>query len=159
MSFRLPENLSQPIAGYTLEETILARTLLGEAAGESREGKKGVASVVMNRVRLDLHNDGKPDWWGEGVIEVCLKPWQFSCWNAADPNRSRIILADRGHAAFDQCLAVAREAIAGRLRDNTGGAVQYLNIPLTRRLYGGLPNWVDRMRETVVIGRHTFFAL
>ncbi|HSV28623.1 MAG TPA: cell wall hydrolase [Candidatus Omnitrophota bacterium] len=159
MPFVLPAALAEPVAGYTIEETILARTIYGEASGEKRAGRVAIANVIMNRVAADLGNDGKPDWWGEGVIEVCLKPWQFSCWNPTDPNRPRILLADRRAHPFGECLSIAREAVAGRLDDITGGAVQYLNVRLTERLYGSQPNWVSRMRHTVVVGRHHFYAL
>ncbi|VVO24210.1 hypothetical protein PS723_04459 [Pseudomonas fluorescens] len=61
---------------------ILARTLWGEARGEGLAGQIAVAWTIRNRV-----NDGKAkSWWGEGYAGVCLKAWQFSCWNKNDPN-------------------------------------------------------------------------
>lgn len=58
---------------------ILARTIYGEARGEPWEGKIAVAWVVRNRAE-------RGGWWGDTIREVCLKPWQFSCWNETDPN-------------------------------------------------------------------------
>lgn len=155
--FRLSPDYPAITPGYTVEEDVLARTLYGEAAAEAISGREAVANVIMNRVRMDIGNDGKADWWGEGVVDVCLKPWQFTCWQ--DHNRLRMLRIERGNVFFDECRAIARAAIAGTLADNTDGAVQYLNIPLTKKLYGRLPNWVSRMRQTRVIGRHTFFVL
>ena len=61
---------------------ILARTLWGEARGESLAGQIAVAWTIRNRV-----NDGNAkSWWGEGYVGVCQKPYQFSCWNKNDPN-------------------------------------------------------------------------
>ena len=64
------------------DRDILARTLWGEAWGESLAGQIAVAWTIRNRV-----NDGKDkSWWGEGYGGVCQKPYQFSCWNKSDPN-------------------------------------------------------------------------
>ena len=64
------------------DRDILARTLWGEARGESLAGQIAVAWTIRNRV-----NDGKAkSWWGEGYAGVCQKPYQFSCWNKNDPN-------------------------------------------------------------------------
>lgn len=59
------------------DHDILARTLWGEARGESLAGHIAVAWTIRNRV-----NDGRAkSWWGEGYTGVCQKPYQFSCWN------------------------------------------------------------------------------
>jgi len=64
------------------DRDILARTLWGEARGESLAGQIAVAWTIRNRV-----NDGNAkSWWGEGYTGVCQKPYQFSCWNSTDPN-------------------------------------------------------------------------
>jgi len=68
------------------DRDILARTLWGEMRGEGVAGQIAVAWSIRNRVEMDLHNDGKPDWWGEGYAGVCRKPYQFSCWNKSDLN-------------------------------------------------------------------------
>lgn len=76
------------------ERDIAIRTLYGEVRGEKREGRIAVAWVIRNRVTIDLGNDGKPDWWGEGVIGVCCKAGQFSCWNDNLSAMERVRLAD-----------------------------------------------------------------
>ena len=64
------------------DRDILARTLFGEARGEGLVGQIAVAWTIRNRVE-----DGKAkSWWGEGYAGVCLKPYQFSCWNQNDLN-------------------------------------------------------------------------
>lgn len=71
----------------------LALTLWAEARGEDRQGREMVACVVLNRVahaQAHRSSKGAPYWWGETPAAVCLKAWQFSCWNAGDPNRAKL---------------------------------------------------------------------
>lgn len=138
---------------------VLARTLWGEARGEDRLGREMVASVIMNRVNLDLGRDGKPDWWGEGVVAVCLMPWQFSCWLAGDPNRAKLMAVTEADPVFRDCVEIARAAIAGRLPDATGGATHYLNVPLVLKTANKLPVWATDANRTAAHGRHTFYRV
>src|SRR3546814_20461789 len=78
----------------------LSRTLYGEARGDDWRGKVAVAWSILNRATIDLHNDGTPDWWGEGVAGVCRKPWQDSCWNANDPTRAQQLSVPPGNPPF-----------------------------------------------------------
>ena len=52
----------------------MARTMWGECRGCDTEGQIGVANVINNRVNARR-------WYGKTHKEVCLKEWQFSCWN------------------------------------------------------------------------------
>ncbi len=94
---------------------ILARTLYGEAEAGSAADAKAIASVVMNRV--DYPN------WPNTAAEVCLQPWQFSCWNANDPNRARILTAKGPW--FERCREIALKALTGELEDPTSGSTHY----------------------------------
>ena len=105
------------------EVDILARTIYGEARGETVRGKEAVASVIVNRMRRARARGGY--WWGDSIEQVCLKPWQFSCWNENDPNRKKIEAVEPGHRVFDTCLRIARRAVSGSLKDPTGGATHY----------------------------------
>lgn len=127
---------------------ILARTLFGEARGERRAGLEAVAAVVLNRVARAEARGGY--WWGRSVAEVCLKPWQFSCWNADDPNRVRVVTVAEGDPVFDQCRAVARRAMDGRLDDPTDGATHY-------HVLGLIPRWARGLEPCAIIGRHLFY--
>lgn len=127
---------------------ILARTVYGEARGESDLGKLAVAHVVMNRVKADVHGDGRPDWWGEGIAAVCLKPRQFTCWD--DANRLALMQADLSDPAFARCLVAAIEAAHGLKPDPTGGATHYLGP-------GAARDWA-RDKAYVTLGRHRFFT-
>lgn len=124
---------------------VLARTLWGEARGESPQGRIAVANVIMNRVK-------NPGWWGRTVTGVCLKPKQFSAWNHDDPNRQKLLSVTPSDHVFAECLHIARKAVDGELEDNTNGADHYMVASITGRI-----TWDDDMLETARIGNHVFF--
>lgn len=128
---------------------VLARTIYGEARGESVRGKEAVASVVMNRVNRARKRGGRY-WWGDDVTTVCRKPWQFSCWNANDPNRAGIERVDERNKVFQTCLRVARRAIAGAVDDATDGATHYHAKAVS-------PPWAKKKSPSAEIGNHLFY--
>ena len=132
----------------------LARTLYGEARGEFTRTDGGlssliaVANVVMNRVK-------RKTWFGESVPQVCLKPYQFSCWNASDPNRPLMLQADPNEdPVFGTCLLVAQKVIEGQWPDLTKDSDHYYAVWMDRA-----PKWALGHRPTVKIGQHIFFRL
>jgi len=126
------------------EEDILARTICGEARGEGDQGMSAVANVVLNRV-------AKGGWWGDSVKDVCLKPYQFSCWNLGDPNRSIILNLDSGFSIYNDALAIAQQAYAGTLADITNGATSYYAKGTPE------PKWAFGKDTCAIIGKHLFF--
>lgn len=131
---------------------VLAGTVWGEARGGGRAAMEDVASVVLNRVR-------HPTWWGHDVLSVCLDPWQFSCWNGRlpgqplDPNFPKTIAATPADPSFALALAVADDALAGRLVDHTLGADSYFAIGITP------PDWTARATHTVDRWQHSFWRV
>lgn len=125
---------------------VLARTLWAEARNQSRAGMEAVASVILNRA-------AHPRWWGRSVLDVCLKPRQFSCWNADDPQFSRIRSVGSDEPLFRLALAVAAQALNGHLDDATNGADSYANLAVCS------PVWAERIKPCAVIGAHTFFRV
>ena len=126
------------------DDDILARTLFGEARGEGDAGMQAVANVIVNRA-------AQPCWWGATVKEVCLKPYQFSCWNAGDPNRSVIIALGDTNSIYTDALDIARGAIDGSLPDITNGATSYYAKGTPE------PKWAFGKDSCAVVGRHLFF--
>lgn len=122
---------------------ILARTLWGEARGEGRVGMEAVASVILNRA-------ASPGWWGDDIESVCLKNRQFSCWNADDPNRQKLLDVTDKDDAFKQAQSVAWLAIDGSLPDITNGATHYH----TRDI---VPYWARARQPCAIIGKHLFY--
>lgn len=132
----------------------LARTIFGEARGEGVVGMEAVAAVIMNRVNADLGNDKKPDWWGEGVKAVCLKPWQFSCWNENDPNREKLVSVTTRDPWFAHAVEIAKRAVKGELPDPTNQADHYCTETVAPHT-----SWAKGKTPVARIGRHVFFRL
>lgn len=129
---------------------VLARTIWGEARGQVKGGMEAVASVVLNRVRIARERGGF--WWGNDIIQVCQKPFQFSCWNANDPNRPKLLAVDESNIHFATALRIARRAVYGRLIDQTGGATHYHATYVS-------PKWAQGKKPSAVIGDHIFYAM
>lgn len=129
---------------------VLARTLWGEARGEPVAGIEAVASVILNRVAI-AKAKGRY-WWGNDVITVCQKPYQFSCWNRSDPSYRKLLAVTDKNIHFATCLRIARRALAGALPDLTCGATHYHADYVS-------PDWARGETPTVIIGRHLFYKL
>ena len=123
----------------------LARTVWAEARGESYEGQKAVAHVVINRWKADEGQFSKDDT----IATACLRHSQFSCWNAADPNFEEMQTIGFGARAFRIAMRAALEAFDGP--DPTEGAKHYHTA-------GVSPEWSKRREPVVVIGKHYFFV-
>lgn len=132
---------------------IMARTIYGEARGEYSRIDGGLAAliavgnVIMNRAQQQT-------WFGRTVREVCLKPYQFSCWNENDANLSKIVGVTDENPIFVQCLDVAKGVAERTYPDLTKGADHYYSADLTAP-----PKWAVGADECVRIGKHRFFKL
>ncbi len=58
-------------------------TIIGEAEGESFEGKVAVGKIIRNRTALGYASAGN-------IADTVLRPLQFSCWNTQDRRRDNI---------------------------------------------------------------------
>ncbi len=130
------------------EVDILARTIFGEARGEPLAGQEAIASVVLNRVMFSKVKKGY--WWGNTVIEVCQKPWQFSCWNKSDTNYQLLSQDISSNKYFQICRRIALRALAGVLEDKTFGATHY-------HLRSLRPKWSIGKIPCTEIGNHIFY--
>ena len=128
---------------------IMARTLYGEARGEGLNGIEAVANVIINRVKY-AHTTG-PFWWGKTIKEVCLKPYQFSCWNPNDSNLAKITGDLSSDPVFEVCKRIAVRAIKGLLPDRTKGATHYHTLSVN-------PGWATALVPNVQIGNHLFYT-
>ena len=131
------------------DRDIFARTLWGEARGEGLAGQIAVAWTIRDRV-----DDGKEkSWWGEGYAGVCLKPWQFSCWNKNDPNYPQLSGARQiPFRELARARIAADQVIDGQVSDPTGGATHYYATTMPKP-----PTWANGARETARLGHHVFF--
>lgn len=129
---------------------VLVATLSGEAEGETTDGKEAVAASIMNRVALARVHPH----FGDGTVRAaCLYPKQFSCWNPG-PDHDRIMALDLAHPspALQDCMDIARDAIAGALKDRTGGADYYFAISIPA------PAWVVGARFKGQFGSQIFWG-
>jgi N-acetylmuramoyl-L-alanine amidase len=125
---------------------ILARTIYGEARGESFNGKVAVAYTITNRA-------SRPSWWGSDITSVCLKPQQYSCWNPDDPNFNLLGEATLASHSFRDCLAAALLVYNRTLPDPTNGATHYFALSMSTP-----PLWAAKMKAVSAIGNHSFFV-
>lgn len=136
---------------YTdMEIDVMARTIWGEARGEGSAGMQAVAAVILNRVATARKFGGY--WWGNGIVQVCHKPYQFSCWNKTDPGYRRVISVTEKDIYFATAKRIARRAILGFIDDPTYGADHYHAKHVS-------PDWARGKRPSNVIGRHIFYRL
>ena len=133
-----------------LEIDVMARTLWGEARSEGQQGMEAVAMVILNRAGVAKRKGGF--WWGSNIIQVCQKPFQFSCWNKADPNFKKLTAVTESDIHFVTALRVSRRAVLGMIKDKTNGATHYHTIDI-------LPFWAKGQKPTTRIGRHIFYKL
>lgn len=124
---------------------VAARTVWGEARGESDEGMRAVAWVIRNR-----HRSGK--WYaGKALAETCLMPAQFSCWNAADKNRKLLLRLPDDDTLLLRCRKYVEEALAGRGEDPTKGSTHYYAVGIKP------PPWAISGLLMVQVGGHRFY--
>lgn len=132
-------------------------TLAGEAAGEPMTARVAVACAIRNRVL-------KPGWWGRTYSDVCLKPWQFSCWWEKNANTDRLIalaesviagtVSPSDSAMLDPLSAIVDGVMSGVIPDSTDGATHYVTTAL---LKAAPPAWSIARTPCAVIGHHSFF--
>lgn len=153
----------QEILARLTDKHALTCTMMGEAVGDAREGSSSVEEriavgcVIRNRVR-------EPKKYGDGYKGVCLRRYQFSCWNANDPNRERLIrmafLLVTGQPSMDpfvdECAFLAEGLTSGILLDRVRGSNHYVTTAL---LKSAPPAWASGRTPVLVVGSHTFFKL
>jgi N-acetylmuramoyl-L-alanine amidase len=135
---------------------VMAKTVWAEARGEDTVGQQAVAWVIRNRYE-------HPRWWSrhrdaitdDTIAAVCRDPWQFSCWNPNDPNRSRLdnpkLLED---SAFKAIRQICEMVLRGELPDPTGKSDHYCTTKVAR-----YTNWARGRKPVKVIGNHSFYRL
>ena len=126
-----------------------AQTVFGEARGESWDGKIGVAWVIVNRKKAHRY------YFGYTIPNVVRKPWQFTCWRRKNINYKKIHnpLKYESVDIWLECYIAARLVLRGQVKDNTGGALYYIDESIIH----DPPNWVAKLKLSVQHGRLYFF--
>lgn len=130
---------------------IVARTLYGEARGEVARvgiiGLEAVASVIWNRWKAN------PTYFGNTPRDVCLKPYQLSCWNKNDPNLQRLLEPNIDDGTYALCCRVAETYLSGSGDDVVNGADHY------HAIWIDTPSWACGKTPVIEIGIHRFYRL
>ena len=100
---------------------ILGITMWREARGVGEEGMRAVYHVI--------HNRSTDRRWRKDMEEVCLQPFQFSCWNTTDLQR------DLYPTPTDPLYLKAMSIIDDPGQDPTGGANTYYDSSITAPSY------------------------
>lgn len=125
------------------DDEIGSATIFLEASAEPPEGRRAVAWVIMNRLYSRRY--------GPSVTSVCLWPEQFSCWNAADPDRQRLGKTSDTDSILLDSVAALQEVQAGGT-DPTEGATLYYSSSMKTP-----PEWAANAIFTVQIGSQLFY--
>lgn len=121
---------------------LLALCIWREARGEGMLGKRGVAHVVANRVNANK-------FFGHDTRTVILKPYQFSSFNASDPNADK--WPEETDPSWQDSQAAAKQVLSWNDPDLTAGALYYFSPPLSRA-----PEAWGSVGVTLVTGNLTF---
>ena len=121
------------------EAKIIAITILAEARGEGEAGMYAVGAVIAQRA---FERKQTP-------TEVCLKKWQFSCWNGKKP-KDLAHLLKTPQAKY--ALLIAKN-INNLSREFVGYANHYHNNKIKP------PYWAKGKKPVKTIGNHIFYKL
>lgn len=113
-----------------------------ETSGEPDPAGLIVAFVICNRKRAAT-------WFGSTLGEVCLAPYQFSCWNTSDPNRRR--LAHAGTASMSHYEEMVEQALAQSCPDPSQGALYYFTDGIEP------PHWASKLTRLPKVGKFNLF--
>lgn len=127
--------------GYAAALTCMTQAIYYEAANEPLRGKRGVAQVVLNRLRHPAYPNS--------VCGVVYEGWnqpvcQFSF--VCDGSLSRAPMA----LQWRQSREVAEAALAGFVEPSVGSATHYHADYV-------LPRWAYTLGKVTQIGRHIFY--
>jgi N-acetylmuramoyl-L-alanine amidase len=132
---------------------VLAMTIWGEARGESQDGRRAVAGVILNRANwqgptarfmrgADPQNLSTPDG---RIMAVCLAKSQFSCW------WNRVYRQERPYPCnqWTDCCMIAKAVVGGGWKPPVSSLYYHADYVH--------PSWAEGMEIECKIGRHIFY--
>ena len=136
--------LAQLIQSKGSEHRVVAQTILAEARGDGRAGMYAVAACIKVRAQKRKLS----------FKQVCLQPYQFSCWNANDPNRKKMdMLLTLPQAEYAMHLARNMDKVNTEAINN---ADHYMTVKLWKT---GRVKWARGKKPVAFWGSHAFFRL
>lgn len=145
-----PSLLPSPIIKVmqlSYEQFIGALCIWREARGCTTDCWTGIWHVLLNRVN-DTHKR-----FGLSLIDVVLKPHQFSSFSAGDPNAVKLPNPQfpSDYASWPKIMDVVTDSLA---TDPTNGATHYESCDSQH-----VPQWATTDKMTVKIGPFRFYRL
>jgi len=131
----------------TYEDWLLALCLWREARGSSPDSLTAIKHVILNRA-----NDPQKRW-PSAIPSVILQHYQFSSFNAGDPNSTKFPLPNGSSdwTAFLSCVSVATQPSI----DPTSGANCYESLSPDQTK----PAWAQADKITYTSGPFRFYKL
>ena len=137
----------------------VALTIFGEARSEAIEGRIAVANCIRNRLKANRVS------FGRTPLDVCMKPWQFSCWkkaggganHEATMNAARQLVQPTSgiiSPMLRECLWITDGLLGWQFGDNTHSSTHYLTAALFE---SDPPKWVHGLLPACRVGAHLFF--
>lgn len=144
--------------GFLPDYRIYGLTLYAETGTQCRDGRIGVGTCILERV-------DHRKWDGDTIPDVCLWPYQFSCYNYGPKRAELLAMAKRfdefyvGSKVLHECTDLARGLIAGDVPKDPDLAnvhcCQYLNPKLVPDYRAA---WIKAGLTSIkVIQDHEFF--
>ena len=140
---------------------ITAKTIYGEARNQPLKGMIAVGFVIKNRAYFASKGVHKALYGDGSFASVCKRPWQFSCWNSNDPNKSildKLTFEDtKTNKVFSNCYNIAKSIAEGSSEFNNpvGNSTHYYADYLDRLKMP--PKWAKGLKPYIKIGNHTFY--
>jgi hypothetical protein len=143
-----------------MDVDIMVRTVIGEAARESDEGKIAVVWIILTRAMQNVR------WYGgNSVTGVALHQskrvradgrtittWQFEPWMS---RRAELWRISKYSAQYRHVRELVVGCINGTHKDPTDGATHFLEPNVVMKRSGALPAWARGTGKR--IGNHVFF--
>jgi N-acetylmuramoyl-L-alanine amidase len=130
------------------DHDLLALCIWREARNQPHAAKFAVGCSIRNRVQ-------HPRWWGRDYRSVILDPWQYSSFNANDPNANKFP-GPLDEPAYSDCESCATDVLNG-VADNSNGAVSYFDQSLDAHP----PSWAAsaQFQHCSDLGAFHFYSL
>lgn len=128
------------------DREIIARTAWGEARSLGHDGMQATINCIQNRLLSGV------TWWGSTLRTICIRPWQFSCWNANDPNRPKLLSVGETDPQYIIALGLADSAINGTLVDISNCSDSYYDDRMP-----SMPVWSTGLEPRFICGTQKYF--
>jgi len=134
--------MSAPKARGQAGWSCLAEALYFEARGETHDGQRAVAEVILNRVDSRTYPNTICQVVGQGAHRRNACQFSYNC-----DGRPELIAEPR---AYERAVEIAKQMVDAKKRPLTDGATHYHSVTV-------MPRWAGNLTRTTKIGTHIFY--